>query len=201
VLIRPRRENLKYESKISLPVTTRGDTHIFGVPLEDLMGFDGEKGGVPRVVRDAIQFIRESGMEEEGLFRRSPQSVLLKAAQDAYDRGLYLLVTDAVDTETLPSGNVVSLETFGDPHLAAVLLKKYLRDLPEPVIPESLYPVVRRCPQPSASNDPTDPTSVERDIASIAYIRDVLLPQLPLCVYILLSHVLRAYLLHSPYSS
>lgn len=51
------------------------------------MGFDGEKGGIPRVVRDAIQFIRESGMEEEGLFRRSPQSVLLRAAQDAYDRG------------------------------------------------------------------------------------------------------------------
>ncbi|KAF7364686.1 Rho GTPase-activating protein 8 [Mycena venus] len=169
-------ENLKYESKIMMPVTTRGsDAHgIFGVPLEDLMGFDGEKGGIPRVVRDAIQFIRESGMEEEGLFRRSPQSVMLKAAQDAYDRG-----------------NVVSLDTFGDPHLAAVLLKKYLRDLPEPLIPESLYPVVRRCPMPSPSSaDPTDPATVERDLASIAYIRDVLLPQLPLCVYILLSHVL-----------
>lgn len=166
------RENLKYESKITLPVTTRGDTHIFGVPLEDLMGFDGEKGGIPRVVRDAIQFIRESGMEEEGLFRRSPQSVMLRAAQDAYDRG-----------------NVVSLDTFGDPHLAAVLLKKYLRDLPEPVIPESLYPVVRRCPMPSPSGD--DPASVERDIASVTYVRDVLLPQLPPCVYILLSHVLR----------
>ncbi|KAJ7506835.1 CDC42 rho GTPase-activating protein [Mycena galericulata] len=164
-------ENLKYESKITLPVTTRGDTHIFGVPLEDLMGFDGEKGGIPRVVRDAIQFIRESGMEEEGLFRRSPNSVLLRAAQDAYDRG-----------------NVVSLDTFGDPHLAAVLLKKYLRDLPEPIIPESLYPVVRRCPMPSPSGN--DPSSVERDIASVTYIRDVLLPQLPLCVYILLSHVL-----------
>ncbi len=25
------------------------------------MGFDGEKGGVPRVVKDAIQFLRESG--------------------------------------------------------------------------------------------------------------------------------------------
>ncbi|KAJ6487245.1 CDC42 rho GTPase-activating protein [Mycena vitilis] len=166
-------ENLKYETKITLPVTTRGDTHIFGVPLEDLMGFDGEKGGVPRVVRDAIQFIRDSGMEEEGLFRRSPQSVMLRAAQDAYDRG-----------------NVVSLETFGDPHLAAVLLKKYLRDLPEPVIPESLYPVVRRCPMPSMTADATDPVNVERDLASIAYIRDVLLPQLPPCVYILLSHVL-----------
>ncbi|KAJ7133435.1 hypothetical protein C8R44DRAFT_611721 [Mycena epipterygia] len=166
-------ENLKYESKIKLPVTTRGDTHIFGVPLEDLMGFDGEKGGIPRVVRDAIQFIRESGMEEEGLFRRSPQSVMLRAAQDAYDRG-----------------NVVSLNTFGDPHLAAVLLKKYLRDLPEPVIPESLYPIVCRCPMPSASTDTSGPANVERDIASVAYVRDVLLPQLPLCVYILLSHVL-----------
>ncbi|KAJ7151591.1 SBDS protein C-terminal domain-containing protein [Mycena filopes] len=148
-------ENLKYETKITLPVTTRGDTHIFGVPLEDLMGFDGEKGGIPRVVRDAIQFIRESGMEEEGLFRRSPQSVMLRAAQDAYDRG-----------------NVVSLDTFGDPHLAAVLLKKYLRDLPEPIIPENLYPVVRRCPMPSSSADTTDPAN------------------LPPCVYILLSHVL-----------
>ncbi|KAJ7037499.1 hypothetical protein C8F04DRAFT_413549 [Mycena alexandri] len=166
-------ENLKYETKITLPVTTRGDTHIFGVPLEDLMGFDGEKGGIPRVVKDAIQFIREAGMSEEGLFRRSPSSVLLKAAQDAYDRG-----------------NVVSLDTFGDPHLAAVLLKKYLRDLPEPIIPENLYPVVRRCPMPSSSADTTDPANVERDLASIAYVRDVLLPQLPLCVYILLSHVL-----------
>ncbi|KAJ7704972.1 hypothetical protein B0H17DRAFT_921035 [Mycena rosella] len=166
-------ENLKYETKITLPVTTRGDTHIFGVPLEDLMGFDGEKGGIPRVVRDAIQFIRESGMEEEGLFRRSPQSVMLRAAQDAYDRG-----------------NVVSLDTFGDPHLAAVLLKKYLRDLPDPIIPESLYPVVRRCPMPSPSGNATDAANVERDIASVTYVREVLLPQLPLCVYILLSHVL-----------
>ncbi|KAF7308330.1 Rho GTPase-activating protein 8 [Mycena chlorophos] len=168
-------ENLKYESKITMPVTTRGsgDAHVFGVPLEDLMGIDGEKGGLPRVVRDAIQFVRESGMEEEGLFRRSPQSVLLRAAQDAYDRG-----------------NVVSLDTFGDPHLAAVLLKKYLRDLPDPVFPESLYPIIRRCPLPSSQPDSTNPATVERDLAAISYIRDTLLPQLPLCFYMLLSAIL-----------
>ncbi|KAF7297625.1 Rho GTPase-activating protein 8 [Mycena kentingensis (nom. inval.)] len=166
-------ENLKFESKITMPVTTLGDTHIFGVPLADLMGIDGEKGGLPRVVKDAIQFIRESGMQEEGLFRRSPQSAMLRAAQDAYDRG-----------------NVVSLDTFGDPHLAAVLLKKYLRDLPDPVIPEHLYPLIRACPSPSSSPDTTNPVNVERDLAAIAYIRETILPQLPLCVYILLSHVL-----------
>lgn len=67
------------------------------------MGYHGEKGGIPRVVRDSIQFLRDSGMyqtsllpgpslchvglESEGLFRRSPSSTMLRAAQDAYDRG------------------------------------------------------------------------------------------------------------------
>jgi hypothetical protein len=31
--------------------------------------------------------LRLSGMEEEGLFRRSPSTVMLKQAQEAYDRG------------------------------------------------------------------------------------------------------------------
>ncbi|KAK6997477.1 hypothetical protein R3P38DRAFT_3219564 [Favolaschia claudopus] len=42
---------------------------------------------------------------------------------------------------------------------------------------------------PSPTADTTDPASVERDLASIVYIRDVLLPQLPLRVYIPLRHV------------
>ncbi|KAI0826955.1 Rho GTPase activation protein [Trametes gibbosa] len=155
-------ENLKHEKQINLPVMTRSD--LFGVPLEELMGFDGEKGGLPRVVKDCIQYLRSTGLHDEGLFRRSPNSVLLKQAAQAYDRG-----------------HVVSLETFGDPHLAAVLLKKYLHDLPEPVFPERLYPVIRRCPPPSS--DPSD-------MSSILYIRETLLPELPPCVYILLSNVL-----------
>ncbi|KAF5371987.1 hypothetical protein D9615_008144 [Tricholomella constricta] len=144
-------ENLKFEQKIVLPMPTR--SYIFGVPLEELMGYNGEKGGLPRVVKDSINFLREKGLFEEGLFRRSPPSVMLRAAQDAYDRG-----------------NVVSLDTFADPHLAAVLLKKYLRDLPEPIFPENLYPVIRRCP----------PTTHDlSDMASIIYIREILLPNIP----------------------
>ncbi|KIK61692.1 hypothetical protein GYMLUDRAFT_243378 [Collybiopsis luxurians FD-317 M1] len=155
-------ENLKHEQKITLPIHTLSST--FGVPLEDIMGFEGEKGGIPRVVKDAIQFLRVTGMDEEGLFRRSASSAMLRAAQEAYDRG-----------------NVVSLETFGDPHLAAVLLKKYLRDLPSPIFPESLYPAIKRCPMP---------TSDPGDMASVMYIRETLLPELAPCTYILLSHVL-----------
>ncbi|KIJ17595.1 hypothetical protein PAXINDRAFT_167607 [Paxillus involutus ATCC 200175] len=159
-------ENLKHEKQITLPIPIRAS--VFGVPLEELMGVDGEKGSIPRVVKDAIQYIRERGLDEDGLFRRSPNSALLKQVQQAYDRG-----------------QVVSLETFNDPYLASVLIKKYLRDLPNPPFPESLYPVVWQCPVPSA--DPTD-------MAAVAYIRDTLLPQLMPCVYIILSQVL--HLLH-----
>lgn len=33
------------------------------------------------------------GLDEEGLFRRSPNSVLLKQVQQAYDRGILSLFT------------------------------------------------------------------------------------------------------------
>ncbi|CAL1712315.1 unnamed protein product [Somion occarium] len=159
-------ENLKHEKQINLPVPQRAN--LFGVPLDELMGFNGEKGGIPRVVKDCIQFLRNTGMQEEGLFRRSPNSALLKQVKEAYDRG-----------------HVVSLDTFGDPHLAAVLLKKYLRDLPEPLFPENTYPLVRKCPMPT--NDPAD-------VSSVIYIRETLLLELPHCSYILLNHVF--HLLH-----
>ncbi|PCH39832.1 RhoGAP-domain-containing protein [Wolfiporia cocos MD-104 SS10] len=159
-------ENLKHERQIQMPTPMRAD--LFGVPLEELMGFDGEKGGLPRVVKDCIQYLRQTGLQEEGLFRRSPNSALLKQVQQAYDRG-----------------HVVSLETFADSHLAAVLLKKYLRDLPAPLFPEHLYPLISRCPTPT--DDPAD-------VSSVVYVRESILPEMPHCSYILLSHILQ--LLH-----
>lgn len=107
-------------------------------------------------------------MQDEGLFRRSPSSALLRAAQEAYDRG-----------------NVLSLETFGDPYLAAVLIKKYLRDLPKPIFSEAMYPILRRCPFVVSEGD------MELEMACIQYIREVILPELPPCAYILLSFILR----------
>lgn len=168
------------------------------------MGYDGEKGGVPRVVRDTIQYMRlngnalvasrvfgsanpRTGLEEEGLFRRNPSNSALNQLIQAYNRGLSFrqrLAVAATDTAHHP-GHVVSLESHGNVHMAAVLLKKYLHALPEPLFPEKMYPLIERCPQ--LSNDASD-------MSSIIYIRESILPELPHCAYILLTHVFREWL-------
>jgi hypothetical protein len=53
------RENSKHEQRITLPIQTR--SNLFGVHLEELMGYDGEKGGAPRVVKDCVQYLRQTG--------------------------------------------------------------------------------------------------------------------------------------------
>lgn len=53
------RENLKHEREITLPTPTR--SAVFGVRLEDIMGYDGEKSGIPNVVRDCTTYLREYG--------------------------------------------------------------------------------------------------------------------------------------------
>ena len=58
-LLIKRRENTKHEQHITLPIETR--SNLFGVHLEELMGYDGEKGGVPRVVKDCGQYLRQTG--------------------------------------------------------------------------------------------------------------------------------------------
>ena len=74
------------------------------------------------------------------------------------------------------------MSTINDPHLAAVLLKKYLRDRPDPIFTEKIYPVIRRCP----------PLSSEPAVI-LHYLRDTLLMELPTCAYILLNNYLRKY--------
>ena len=42
-----------------MPVQIR--SNLFGVHLEELMGYEGEKGGIPRVVKDCTQYLRQTG--------------------------------------------------------------------------------------------------------------------------------------------
>lgn len=62
---------------------------IFGQGLEDTVQYE-KKFGVrlaPLLVEQCVNFIRERGLDEEGLFRMPGQANLVKELQDAFDCG------------------------------------------------------------------------------------------------------------------
>uniref|UniRef100_A0A8D0GDN3 Rho GTPase activating protein 24 n=1 Tax=Sphenodon punctatus TaxID=8508 RepID=A0A8D0GDN3_SPHPU len=74
------------------------------------------------LVEQCVDFIRLRGLKEEGLFRLPGQANLVKELQDAFD-----------------CGEKPSFDSNTDVHTVASLLKLYLRELPEPVIPYAKY--------------------------------------------------------------
>jgi len=84
---------------------------LFGVPLDQ---FGLEDGEIPPIVSKSIAHIREHGLELEGIFRISGQ----KEEMD-------LLAKQYQEDSGFPTTN--------DPHAVAGILKKFFRELPEPL--------------------------------------------------------------------
>ncbi|XP_074946443.1 rho GTPase-activating protein 24 isoform X1 [Phalacrocorax aristotelis] len=97
---------------------------IFGQKLEDTVRYEKRYGNrlAPMLVEQCVDFIRQRGLKEEGLFRLPGQANLVKELQDAFD-----------------CGEKPSFDSSTDVHTVASLLKLYLRELPEPVIPYAKY--------------------------------------------------------------
>ncbi|XP_074084690.1 rho GTPase-activating protein 24 isoform X2 [Macrotis lagotis] len=97
---------------------------IFGQKLEETVCFEKRYGNflVPMLVEQCVDFIRQLGLKEEGLFRLSGQANLVKELRDAFDYG-----------------EKPSFDSNADVHTVASLLQLYLQELPEPVIPYAMY--------------------------------------------------------------
>ncbi|XP_034080040.1 rho GTPase-activating protein 24 isoform X2 [Gymnodraco acuticeps] len=93
---------------------------IFGQKLEETVRYERRFGNklAPMLVEQCVDFIRQWGLREEGLFRLPGQANLVKELQDAFD-----------------CGEKPSFDCNTDVHTVASLLKLYLRELPEPVVP------------------------------------------------------------------
>ncbi|XP_055082998.1 rho GTPase-activating protein 22 isoform X1 [Periophthalmus magnuspinnatus] len=105
---------------------------IFGQHLEETMLYEAQSAQrqVPVLVEQCVSFIRENGLKEEGLFRAPGQTNHVRELQDAFDRG----EKPVFDSTT-------------DVHTVASLLKLYIRELPEPVIPFAKYTQFLSCAQ------------------------------------------------------
>ncbi|TKS83141.1 Rho GTPase-activating protein 24 [Collichthys lucidus] len=107
-------------------------TGVFGQSLEETVLYERRYGVrlVPLVVEQCVTFIRERGLHEVGLFRQSGQASLVKELQEAFD-----------------AGERPSFDSSTDVHTVASLLKLYLRQLPEPLVPYSRYQEFLLCGQ------------------------------------------------------
>ncbi|XP_042330368.1 rho GTPase-activating protein 25 [Sceloporus undulatus] len=105
---------------------------VFGQQLVETMIYEQRFGQhpVPILVEKCAEFIRTHGLKEEGIFRLPGQDNLVKQLRDAFD-----------------DGQRPSFDQDTDVHTVASLLKLYLRELPEPVVPCTQYEDFLLCGQ------------------------------------------------------
>ncbi|KAM9847320.1 rho GTPase-activating protein 22 [Aulostomus maculatus] len=126
---------------------------VFGQHLEETMLYEGQCGPqrqVPVLVEQCVCFIREHGLEEEGLFRAPGQTNHVRELQDAFDRGEKPLFDSTTDVHTVAS-----------------LLKLYIRELPEPVIPFSKYTQFLSCAQLLTKDKEMGITELAKQVKSL----------------------------------
>lgn len=137
---------------------------VFGQHLEETMMYEAQcvpQRLVPVLVEQCVCFIREHGLEEEGLFRAPGQTNHVRELQDAFDRGEKPVFDRWCSGRghciySVPSYNLCWIVLFiatlffystTDVHTVASLLKLYIRELPEPIIPFSKYTQFLSCAQ------------------------------------------------------
>eukprot|EP00054_Salpingoeca_dolichothecata_P000893 m.17863 g.17863 ORF g.17863 m.17863 type:complete len:467 (+) comp11509_c0_seq2:1139-2539(+) len=96
-------------------------TRVFGANLMDIKSVNTQTG-VPMIVYSTISYIRQHGMEVEGIFRRSANASHVTEVRNLCNQG-----------------QPVDLDAYKDVHLAAVLLKTFLRELQQPLLTFALY--------------------------------------------------------------
>ncbi|KAM7181182.1 rho GTPase-activating protein 8 isoform 2-T2 [Macrochelys suwanniensis] len=96
-------------------------TQQFGVSLQYLK--DKNKGQlIPPVMKQTVAYLKSKGLRVEGLFRRSASVQTIKEVQKLYNQG-----------------KPVNFDDYGDIHIPAVILKTFLRELPQPLLTFESY--------------------------------------------------------------
>ncbi|XP_054058356.1 rho GTPase-activating protein 8 isoform X3 [Rissa tridactyla] len=121
-------ENLRGKQKGKLPPVVKVPpprpplpTQQFGVSLQYIK--DKNKGElIPPVMKETVSYLKRKGLHVEGLFRRSASIQTIKDVQKLYNQG-----------------KSVNFDDYHDIHIPAVILKTFLRELPQPLLTFDCY--------------------------------------------------------------
>ncbi|XP_061175081.1 rho GTPase-activating protein 24-like isoform X2 [Saccostrea echinata] len=97
---------------------------IFGQSLVETMAYEHKLGRrLPFLMEQCVNFLTENGLEVEGIFRLPGRNLLIKDLKERFDSAERVIFDD----------------DEVDVHTVASLLKLYLRELPQSVIPAEYY--------------------------------------------------------------
>ncbi|CAE6514054.1 unnamed protein product [Rhizoctonia solani] len=134
---------------------------VFGIPLQDSLAI-AQIANLPAIVFRCIEYLEaKRADQEEGIYRLSGSSAVIKSLKDKFNAG------------SEGDVNLLESEDYWDPHAVAGLLKSYLRELPSSILTRDLHMNFL------AVIDLADPQERVAELAS-------LISQLPLANYSLL---------------
>jgi hypothetical protein len=127
--VRPVRQGEKTKGKVHLTIKTRYDAETqqrvtFGVRLGELMKRESHKNLiVPDIAYKCIKLLNARALELQGVFRVPGNKNKMRDYELRFDR----------------EGTKVEFAKSDDEHMIASIFKMFLRDMPEPVMPYSVF--------------------------------------------------------------
>ncbi|KAK6468694.1 rho GTPase-activating protein SYDE1-like [Huso huso] len=120
------------------------EPRVFGVELRHLVDKEASAVKVPLLIQKSVSEIEKRGLKVVGLYRLCGSAAVKKELRDAFEKD-----STAVN---------LSEELYPDINVVTGILKDYLRELPSPLITNTLYEVVldamSKRPPKSAPNRP-----------------------------------------------
>lgn len=161
-------DNSIAKSLESMNLTEPTATMVFGSTLDKCLQLSSHsyqgKYDIPTVVYRCLEFLyKNRGIQEEGIFRLSGSSALIKSLQEQFDREYDIdlcIYNQAVSKE----GTIAnSLGLYVDVNTVSGLLKLYLRKLPHVIFGEEQYPMFKK----AVDNHHDNPTQIAIEFRNI----------------------------------
>ncbi|AQZ12062.1 BEM3 (YPL115C) [Zygosaccharomyces parabailii] len=142
-------DNSIAKSLETLNLLEQTSTAVFGSPLDKCLKLSSHtyqnKYEIPSVVYRCLEFLyKNRGIQEEGIFRLSGSSALIKSLQEQFDKEYDMDLCTYNEKVADGTGGSNSLGMYIDVNTVSGLLKLYLRKLPHMIFGEEQYPMFKK---------------------------------------------------------
>jgi len=130
--------------KNPVPTQPQPSRAVFGTTLEESLEV-AEIANLPAIVFRCIQYLElKKADQEEGIYRLSGSSAVIKSLKDRFNSGAFVPPTLAIqrlNVNQFIEGDfdLLAPDEHWDPHAIAGLLKTFMRELPASILTRELH--------------------------------------------------------------